>query len=48
MNPKKQETKIKIGNRKKYKEISHELLDWLQGFRQNWLRKVLLKSFGET
>ena len=31
----KQKNKIKRGNPKKYKEISHELPDWLQEFRED-------------
>ena len=49
MNPQKPKTKIKIGNRKKYKEIFR--MSCLIGHRNSgriWLMKVLEKSFGET
>ena len=35
MIPQKPKTKIKMRSPKKYKEISHELPDWLQDFREN-------------
>ena len=47
--PQKPKTKIKIGNRKKYKEIYR--MNCLIGYRNSgriWLMKVLQKSFGET
>ena len=38
MSPQKQKTKIKMGNQKKYKEKkSHELPNWLQEFRENFV-----------
>ena len=47
--PQKLKTKIKIGHRKKYKEIYR--MNCLIGYRNTgriWLMKVLQKSFGET
>ena len=35
MKPQKPKTNIKMGNQKKYTDISHELPDWLQEFREN-------------
>ena len=49
MKPQKPKTKIKIGNRKKYKEIFR--MTGLIGHRNSgiiWLMKVLQQSFGET
>ena len=34
INQQKPKTKMKIRNQEKYKETSHELLDWLQEFRE--------------
>ena len=49
MNPQKPKTKIKIGNRKMYKEIYR--INCLIGYRNSgiiWLMQVPQKSFGET
>ena len=40
--------KIKMEDQKKYRDISHELSDWLQEFRDNLVDEALQQSVGET